>query len=193
MLEQVLDVTARCEENPTLLEPSGQDDYLVRVPRRENEDMFWEDTVLSVPPPGPQPIRLIMDFQALEKLRQTPLSRTDVEIDFFMWPTPVQDKRGDRPYFPYKLLVVEAYNGFVLGGELLVPAPTLESMWGLIPSHLARLLARIDMLPARVTVRSDLLFQILQPLAEELRVELRQSATLNQLDAAKEFMLQRFV
>ena len=193
VLEQVLDVMPRCKENPALLEPSGEDDYLVRVPRQEDEGTFWEDTVLSIPPPGPQPIRLTMDFRALEKLRQTPLSRTDVQIDFFMWPTPVQDKRGDRPYFPYKLLLVEAHNGFVLGGELLEPAPSLEAMWGQIPSHVVQQFARIDMLPARVTVRSDLLFQILQPLAEELRFRLRQSNTLRQLDAAKEFMLQRFV
>ena len=192
VLEQVLDVTPRCKENPALLQPSGHDDYLTRVPHRENEDTYWEDTILSVPPPGPQPIRLTIDFQALEKLRQAPPRWMDVEIDFFMLPTPVQNKRGDRPYFPYKLLVVEAHNGFVLGGDLLEPAPSLEAMWGSIPSHLVQLFARIGVLPGEVTVRSELLFQILQPLAEELRFRLRQSDVLIQLDAAKEFMLQRF-
>jgi len=44
--------------------------------------------------------------------------------------------------------------------------------------------------PEEVTVGSELLFQLLQPLAESLRFELKQPQTLSNLHPVKEFLLQ---
>ena len=192
VLEQVLDVAPRFKMERTLLEPPGQDRYLVRVSQQQDDAFSWEDRIVMVPPPAPRPIPLAMDLEALEHLKQAPRSGSSIEIDFFLFPARVQEERGTRPIFPYTLMTVDAQSGFILGTELLHVDPSLESMWGQIPASVVVQLARTDLLPAKVTVRSELLMQLLEPVAEELGFKLSRSDRLPSLDSAKEAMLKRF-
>jgi len=193
VLEQVLDVAPRIRENRSLLEPSSIGHYLVRVPSREGDTLSWQERTMDVPPPELPSVSLYMDMPALERLKHLPHSQSRVEIDFPMFPVATRKDKDARPVFPYMLLTVEAQSGFVLGSDLLTADPSLEAMWGQIPVHVVYHLARLGMVPREVTVRSRLLLQLLQPLAEELRFRLRQSDTLRSLDQAKEFLLQRFM
>jgi hypothetical protein len=77
-----------------------------------------------------------------------------------LFPAPVRDE-GDRPYFPHMLLTVDAVSGMILGSELLEPFPSLEAMWGSVPEDLADQLSGVDLLPEKVSIDSDLLFQLL--------------------------------
>jgi hypothetical protein len=192
VLEQVLDVTPRFQDDRTLLEPRDHDRYLVRVSRQRRGTRFWEDRITAVPPPERQPIPLAMDVQALEQLKQIPRSKARIEIDFFMLPAPSKEKEGSRLFFPYALMIVEAQSGIVLGTELLKPDPSLEAMWGQIPLHVVVKLARFGIAPAEVRVRSELVLQLLRPVATELGFRLKRSDRLRRLDQAKEFLLQRF-
>ena len=192
VLEQVLDVAPRFKEDRTLLEPPGQDRYLVRVSRQQDDAFSWEDHIVEVPPPAPQPIPLAMDVEALEHLKQAPRSGGTIEIDFFLFPARVQEKRGTRPIFPYTLMIVDAPSGFILATELLHVDPSLESMWGQVPASVVVQLARTGLVPAKVVVRSELLRQLLEPVAEELGFKLKRSKRLRSLDPAKEAMLKRF-
>jgi hypothetical protein len=192
VLEQVLDVTPRFREDRTLLEPPGQDRYLVRVSQQQDDALYWEDRIVEVPPPAPRSIPLAMDIGALEHLKQAPRSRSTIEIDFFLFPARVQEQKGTRPIFPYTLMIVDAQSGFILATELLHVDPSLESMWGQIPAYVVTQLARTGLVPARVTVRSALLVQLLEPVAEELGFKLSRSDRLPSLDPAKEALLQRF-
>ncbi len=103
-----------------------------------------------------------------------------------------KDKGDSRPFFPYALMIVEARSGLVLGTELLKPDPSLEAMWGQVPLHVVVKLARVGMVPAEIRVRSELVLQLLQPVAKELGFRLKRSDRLRRLDQAKEFLLQRF-
>jgi len=192
VLEQVLDVAPRFRENRTLLEPPGQDRYLVRVSQRQDDTFSWEDRIMDVPPPDPQPIPLAMDIEALEHLKQAPRSGSAIEIDLFLFPAPIQEEKGTRPIFPYALMTVDAQSGLILGTELLHVDPSLESMWGQVPASVVVQLARTGLVPAKVTVRSELLMQLLEPVTEELGFKLEQSNRLRSLDPAKEAMLKRF-
>lgn len=191
-LEQVIDVAPRFRKDPSLLAPVDEQSYLVRVPRQRGDSLTWRDHILDVPPPEFPTISLVMDIQALEKLKRIPPSRNRLEIDFFMFPASIGE-RGARPAFPYMLLTVDAQSGMVLGSELLTADPSLEAMWGLIPMNVVYQLARFGIVPGEVRVRSGLLFELLRPLAQELRFKLKQSKTMNSLDSAKEFLLQRFM
>jgi hypothetical protein len=192
VLEQVLDVAPRFKQERTLLEPPGQDRYLVRVSRQQDDAFSWQDRIVKVPPPAPQPIPLAMDVEALEHLKQAPRSGSAIEIDFFLFPARVQEKKGTHPIFPYTLMTVDAQSGFILGTELLHVDPSLESMWGQIPAYVVTQLARVGLLPEKVTVRSELLFELLEPVAGELGFKLNRSDRLPSLDPAKEALLQRF-
>ncbi len=124
----------------------------------------------------------------MEKVKQLRRVKNRIEIDLFLLPAPVGEK-GSRPVFPYVLMSVETQSGFVLGSEILAPEPSLEAMWGQIPQHVIKQLEIFGVLPEQIAVRLPLLLQLLQPLAKELGLKLKQSRTMRSLDAAKESML----
>jgi len=191
-LEQVPDVALRLRDDPSLLPSPEKEEYLLRTPRQTEGATVWEDQVRRVPPPEPVTIQVAMDLKALADLRSRPRSNHVLELDFFMVPTPFQEK-GARPAFPYMLLLGEAQSGLILGTELLQPDPSLEAMWGLIPVKVVHQLSPLGVVPREVRVRSELLFHLLQELAADLGFELKQTDTLRGLDQAKEFLLQRFL
>ncbi len=190
-LNQLLELAPRFREDRSLLASDGGS-YLVRVAHQEGGMHVWEDQVMEVAPPEPVPIRIEMDPQALETLARLPQSGHELEMDLFMFPTPIQGKKGSRPVFPYMLLTVDAGSGMVLGTELLEPTPSLEAMWGSVPLAVARQLAGLELRPKEVTVGTALLFQLLQPLAESARFELKRSHFLPALHEAKEALFEAF-
>jgi hypothetical protein len=152
----------------------------------------WEDEIMEVPPPEPVLIQVEMDPQALESLESLPQSGHEFEMDLFMFPTPIQGEKGARPVFPYMLLTVDAGSGMVLGTELLEPAPSLEAMWGSVPLAVAQQLAGLGLRPKEVAVGSELLFGLLQPLAETSRFELKRAHFLPALHEAKDVLFEAF-
>jgi len=173
------------------LTPGDEETYLVRVSREEGGGLIWKDQVMSVPPEEPASIPIPMDLDALEMLMSQPGSRARLEMDFFMFPAWIGE-RGARPSCAYKLLIVEAISGMVLGTELLEPDPTFEAMYGLIPMTVVRRLATLGIVPSEIKVRTALLYQLMEVLVEDLGFHLEQTPVLPALDSAKEFLLQRF-
>lgn len=191
-LDQLLEVAPRFREDRSLLVPEDESTYLVRVPHQEGGTRVWADTVMEVPPPEPVSIQIEMNSEALESLESLPQSGHEFEMDLFMFPAPIQGEKGDRPVFPYMLLVVDAGSGMVVGTELLEPVPSLEAMWGSVPLAVTRQLAGLGIRPEQVTVDSELLFRLLQPLAEASRFELERSPFLPALHEAREALFESF-
>jgi hypothetical protein len=189
-LEQTLEVAPRIKEEPRILEPGAEEEYLVRVAREERDGLIWEDQVVSVLPPEPEPITMFMDSDALERLREIPRQPMSVEIDMFVYPARIGE-RGTRLRYAYQLLAVESRSGFVLGSEMLMPDPTEEAMYGQVPAIVARLLARAGVVPREMRVRSPLLFQLLESLADDLRITVIETPKLPALDQAVDFVRQR--
>ncbi len=193
-LEQTLDITTRYSEDSELLDSRNEDnEYLMRVPSKDGDSLVWEDQYITVPPPEVTPIEISMDKQTLEKLRRLPRGKNIVEIDFFLFLEPIQDKKNTRPYFPYTLMLVDKKSNFILDTKLLHVKTSLEAMWGYIPSHIVRALANKRISPRTIRVRSDLLMLLLQPLAKDIGFKLEQSYKLPSLDKAKNSMLNRFM
>ena len=190
-LEQLADVAPRFREDPSLLQPSDGDAYLMRTPRWEGETLLWEDASMDVPPLDAPPIEVEMEVSKLEALGRLPMRKAHLEVDFFMFPAPVGDE-GDRPYFPHMLMVVDAERGMILGSELLTPFPSQEAMRGSVPETIADRLSGMELLPQKISVDSDLLFALLQPLAEEAGFELELALSLPGLEAVREDLLETF-
>jgi hypothetical protein len=184
-LDQLLEVAPRFREDHSLL-AADENSCLVRVAHQEEGGIpLFEDEVKEVPVPEPVVIEIEIDYQALEDLERLPQSGYELEMDLFMFPTPIHGKKGTRPIFPYMLLTVESESGMVFGTELLEPVPSLEAMWGSVPLVVARQLGGLGLRPGQVTAGSELLFGLLQPLAEASRFELRWSHFLPALHEAK--------
>lgn len=188
-LEQVLVVAPRFKANHKVLHVSGQNRFFVRVAKAEGGAIVWHDEVQTIATAPEVTIKFAMDLNLLAAVQKLPRVQNMLEVDLFLMPTPIHE-RGDRPYFPFNLLVGESKSGVILGTELLQPLPSLEAMWADVPLHIVRLLSKVGVIPAALHVSSPLLTQLLSPLQEELGLQVKTKKRLPMLDNAKAEMLQ---
>ena len=87
-------------------------------------------------------------------------------MDIFLLPYPVKEK-GNRPFFPVVLLMVDAFKGWVLSTLVLPPEPDLHSLYESLPQRVVDELLKLGHLPAEIRVRSGLLLDLLQVMLEE--------------------------
>ncbi len=188
-LEQLADVAPRLQEEPTLLEPSGEVSYLVRAAREEDGALVWEDRVMEVPPPEPgeSAIEIELDFRAFEDVEMR--RGGEVEMDLFMLHTPVKEGK-DRPFFPYMLLAVDTESAMILANELLTADPSLEDMWASVPQTVVDQFASTRLLPEKIVAGSELLYGLLHPISEYLGFDLEYSEDLPTLDQLRELLFQ---
>lgn len=188
VLEQVLDVAPRFREDRRLLAITSDATYLVRVARKVDDTLVWEDRRMKGAALWSPTITLQMDLDLLARLKRLPHSGDAIEVGIFMLPMPVREA-GFRPFFPFELLVVHARNGMILGQEMLDARSGIEAMWGKITESVAKILARYQAVPRSIRVDHPLLEALLQPLAEELGVDLKRMRRLPALSEAKEALL----
>jgi hypothetical protein len=189
-LEQVCDVAPRFKADPSLFSTPDDEYHFVRVPRKEGDALVWEDKVRHVPFEEKVYLDIPMDTTALNYLRTLLASKRQVEIDFFMLRARIQENRNERPVMPYALLCVDAQSGMVLDVELLDPRPSLEAMWAVLPAQVVQQLAKLHLRPAAVRVRSDMLHQMLTPVADAIGFKLIKRSHLRMLDPAKASLLE---
>lgn len=146
-LEQLLDVAPRFETNPSLLDHDDIETYLVRVPRKEDDNLTWDDQMMQIPPPELAPMEFELDSTLLDAVRQLPKQRSQIEVDCFMLPMPVGEQ-GSRPFYPYIVMLVDHGEGMILGFDMLQPLPSVEAMWSKVPDTFLRQLANTGMRPS---------------------------------------------
>jgi hypothetical protein len=184
-LEQLLDVAPRVQADPELLDQEDKSDYLVRVPKHEGDEFVWRDEIMRIPPPPPREVAIVMDRQLLSAAKKLPKARYEIEADFFLTPMLIGE-RGERPRFGYTLLLVEASRGMIVGAEVLEPVPDLETMWGELAVTTLNQLVRLRALPGAIKVGSGLLYDMLKPLTDELKIKLKITNNLPHVDAARD-------
>jgi hypothetical protein len=190
-LEQAAEVALRFKDTPSVLDPPDAESYLLRVPREVEGHLVWEDGWVTVPPVEQESIPVVMDLEALERVKQLPQEERTLEIDFSLFPIRIEE-RGARPYMPHMLLVVETDGGMILGSEFLGPETGLAEMWGSVPVKVVYQIGRAAVLPGRIVVRSPKLGALLRLLAEEVGFEVEVARRLPDLDRAAEALLDRF-
>jgi hypothetical protein len=183
-LEQVLEVAPRFKENHDILMPTdSDDDYLVRVKQKDT----WEDTVLKIDTNIESSLSIKMNMKALLELKRKSPSRLVIEADLFMTDQTIQEKRKERPYFPFLLMLAEHESGYILASEMLTPLPTIENMMEEVPALVVEILAN-DLVPKEIQVKSESLFNLLRPVASEAGFKLTKASHLRSIERAKREM-----
>lgn len=127
VLAQALVVAAECKKNPMyLVNPDSEElgeHFLVRV---RNEAGDWEsqwlepDDYVSEEEEESVSVNTLYLNSNLGKLSKN-ASKTWI-MDVFLFPTPVQDSEGTRPYFPKVMMIVDAESGMVIAHEPFMAA-----------------------------------------------------------------------
>ncbi len=190
VLEQLVDVSLRFKKDRSLLSPIDDDQYLLRIPIKKEDRLVWQDSTLAIVEPEPFYIELSVNMFGIHALKGIATSNLTIEIDLFMVMSPVRDK-NQRPYYPYVLMIVDAQSELIIGNELLSPLPNLEAMWVTIPLKIVECLTKIQLLPQKILVCSDLMYNLLLELTDELNVLLEQSEDLPNLDPIRESIMEQ--
>jgi hypothetical protein len=184
-LEQVIDVAPRFKDDESVVIPRDPNTMLIRFSSPRGHDLKWEERFLPVPPLLEESISSTVSKQLIADALRLPRSKAVLELDFFMLTVKVAGK-ADRPYFPYVLLGVDEETGVIICHELLVPLPSLTAMHGQVPETLLRCLTGVKQAPSAVKVRSENLYEQLEPLAEKLKLKIQLCRSLPKLEIARQ-------
>lgn len=184
ILEQVLVVAPRVQQQPKLLDPQGDHHYLVRVAQRDGDTLKWEDQIMPIENPAPSEITIDIEPGLFEMVEQLPRARYRLEADFFMLYSTVGE-RDERPYFPYALMMLDTTHDILLTTELLSPIPSLAAMWAKLGPTVLKQLIQHGAVPSEIRVSDKLLFSVLQPFAKALKLKVKRVRRLPMLDRAR--------
>jgi hypothetical protein len=165
--------------------PTGRvekDGYLMRVSRKEESALIWEDQVWRTARPQRKAVKVVVDAVTLERLKGS------LQSHLFLVPASIGKKRGQRPLAVYALMIADSNSGFILGTVVMSAQDSLPAMHSRIPNSLAQMLVQAEILPQKLVVRSELLRTLLKPFAQALNIELRLQDELPSIDEAAEYM-----
>jgi hypothetical protein len=201
-LEQLLEMAPRLKTDPDFVFPekelalsAGDDDeddslgeYLVReADKLENGSLQWRESMQTIPLPVPDDFHVTISPDDMDTAFALPLSQMTREIAFVPLPTPVGES-GQRPYLPRGLFIVDAPSCFILALEMVPPLPNANAAWEKVPQMVLTHLAKSQARPGHIKVADELLYELLAPLCDQMRIKLSLHDELPAADAALESM-----
>lgn len=187
-LQQAREICLRFREDPTLFDPPQEELWFVRVPEKTKQGLSWRDAWLEPAPLEKEELpEVSVDELRLTRLKKAAQFMKAVwEMDFFLSPTPVQDKKGERPYYPYMIMTVDHRSGFVFDADLASPITYLAEF----PERFLTLAERLGKLPREIWVNKEDAYDLLEPITSRLGIELYLVDELEALEEARATFLQ---
>jgi hypothetical protein len=184
-LQQAKEVCLRLKENKELLSPPKKNRYLLRVPETKGSMIVWKDEWRE-----PAPLKKVkyldekVDEVRIQRIRKTAKPTPVIwEIDFFYTPTPIAE--GERPYFPYAIMLIDRDSGFILDMHLarkvVYKKEFLEKFLSCIE--------KMSILPLEILVRKEEVVNLLEPYTSRLNIKLSVVKRLENIDNARREMV----
>lgn len=188
-MEQALDVLPRSRNNPRLLPDIDEDHILVRTPLKdENGQIHWKDEVHPVVKPAPRPEprpEVHLNEIGLERLKKKAGRTHDAwEIGCNFSPIPVQDKAGDRPYFPQLMMIMDKTTGMILSAAI----EQKEGHEQILLDQLLNTMLDQSVVPQRFIVADEKIAALVKPVAAALKITLDRVETLPLFREARRLM-----
>jgi len=193
-LYQTIDVALRFKDNPEMLTPPEENQYLVRVPEKTKEGLSWRDEWLE-PLPLEKPEIEVPEINEtrLAKINERFKERLGIwEVGFFHSPQGVQEK-NERPYYPYVVLWVEYSSGYILNLRLTGPPTGTLSELSVIPEQLMEIIENIEFLPQEILVDKEETFKLLEPITRKLGIKLSYVERLMVFEETKTDLVELFL
>ena len=128
-----------------------------------------------------------MSTDGLNRLKSMMPGKFIIEADFYMMPEPVQEKKNERPFFPYLLMLADHKSGMILGMEMLVPVPSHEAMWKQIPNLLIKNFLK-GAAPSEVHLKNEMLNMIIESLAGKVGFKVKRVSRLSAIESVRKEM-----
>lgn len=188
-LQQAVLVAQRFDEDADLFDPPAEGKFFVRVPEPSGDGLVWHDAWLApAEPKQPEATLPEPDLGRAKQLKALKSSRSVWEAGVVPAPTPVQEERDQRPYFPLMSLWVEHRSGMVLGTHLSSP----DQYRADFQNQFLALVEQVGVRPKEVRVGAPPPMLLLAPLADVLGVRLKQADELPMLEEAYASLVEHF-
>ena len=190
-IQQALSVALRFKEDEALLDsPDPGEIFFVRVPANEGDAQTWTDQWL-------EPAAVEVEDYPLDSLEQVRLQRIAKrissrpgtwEIDLFLAPMIIGEKTEpeERPSYGRVFLCVDHDSFSILDSLVTSPADGLAGL----RIRFIQLLETHLVVPENILVRKNEVFDLLQPIAEHLGIELSITESLPALDQARDALME---
>lgn len=183
-LEQLLDIAPRFGDEEIDF-PDEKEGYLVRV----QEDGAWHERVMAPPHPEPESIHIDIPKSDAEALRRLRRSRNIFEVDLFLMPGAIGNRRS-RPQMAYILMVVDKQSGAILSGEPLHVETTFQEMLAEVPKRFVQMCLNMQGIPGEIHVTSERVEWLLSSLSSLMDSRIKRVRRLPALNNARNAMLQ---
>ncbi|MCF8372338.1 MAG: hypothetical protein K9H64_11990 [Bacteroidales bacterium] len=169
ILQQAIEVAKRFKDDEEVIfhpDPEKEDYYMIRKPETKNNEIIWTDTFQEIVYPS-DIIQSRVSTEMISSFNKMPLGSLIFAADLFILNHPTEEP-GHKVFFPYLLLLVEKNSRMVVGTEMLTPMDGFDEMLSKAPETLLKFLLNQDAKPKKVQVQSERLFNLLEPLFEDL-------------------------
>lgn len=186
-LRQVIDVAKRCKDNIKLIRPDISGKFFVRVPKKNNQSLEWEDAYLSPDSYEEEFYTFVLtDEVRLMRLKNSKFKRCDSwEIDTFYAPSPIENTFY-RPYYPKVLICFNHETAEPITYHFIKNIQ--ESGYEFVDAFLSAIEDK-KTIPRTLYVLKDETHVLFSDIAEKLGIEVIMSDKLNIIRKARYYML----
>lgn len=187
-LAQAVDVSLKMEKNPQFLSQGGEGEILIKTPRETKDGLYWDEcwstpkkeAILDDPP-----LDEILLYRVKGKVRP---SDSFWVADVFYSPSPVQEKKEERPYYPLVFLLIDGDSGIIMNCQLFQNTCSIEE----IRTSFLNTLESTGLTPDLLLLEREEVRSIFQPLAEKLGITIQVEEELAILEEVKENLFELF-
>lgn len=191
VLEQAIDVSLRCKENPALVQFEDAATHLIRTPKKTDDGIEWIDEERTLAPLPPEKLNFELDRRPLFRLANIEKQDGAVEFDLFLAPGAVTPK-GERPQCMYLLVGIDAETEFAVGMDTFQALEGLNPMLEQIPAAFVKILMNAEYVPTEIRVQSERLATLLEGVCEEVGIEINLYERLEGIETFREGMSEFF-
>ena len=184
-LQQATDICLRFKDDAKLFRAPDKNQYLIRVAEEKNGRVSWKDEWRkpSLLEKKDQGFYKPVDEVRIQRLKKTVKSTHAIwEIDFFYAPTPVLE--GERPFFPYAIMIIDHDTGFILDMHLAETRPYQEEFL----DQFLNCIETTSVIPLEILARKEEAEKLLETYASRLNIRLSRVKKLQNIDHARREM-----
>ena len=183
-MEQLLEFAPRFKKDPSILPEIGSTGrFWVRIQEVQDGHAVWREEVREYPQELKR-LRIAIPQSVVDGMRFIPVTDMCVELDaplihHFL------GKPGERPRFPYLLILVESESLYSFGVEMMTVETTLEALWEQFPGRVLKALLKHKIKPSTLRVNNAWLQMILSPICGELGIQVQRCNRLPALERVR--------
>ena len=161
------------------LRAASQDNrYQISIPSEKNGEIIWKQEMQRIIPPPIMENDSPLDEKDLEAAIDLPKVSKKFELSLSIMRNPIQDHPGERPYYCYLFILVEASSGHVSGFELIPPKPNYEAAYKRVTSILIKSLLDNQIIPEEIFVKNNFHAALLKPITDRIGIKVTKKPTL---------------